>query len=404
MIPNTYNPENVDYSFLTDGFTYIRQIYESKLGFTRLFKAKRMGKWHILKTLKTEYVDDPVAVGLLRKEFEIGYHLSHPNIVQTINLENVKGIGLSIVMEYIEGKSLREYIQHKELNRNLIYRIMEELCSALIYLHERHIIHRDLKPENIILTREGQHVKLIDFGYADAGSYALLKHRAGTRKYAAPEHLTDDGVVDEQTDIYSAGVILKEMNETLPIPSYWLRHISLRCRKLEKDKRYLSAVELQKALYSRMPRNITVVVIGISVIGLGVGLVFNFHRSGETFQQGSLQDKEYVNQLADSIRVNPITLETGESYQRLATLLQHTRKITILMIRKNIKVQKDETIPLSRRVEANNELFFQIEDVVKNEVNKTIQPENPQYAVYLNAAMTVVEQTFKEYKSDLEKR
>lgn len=395
------NPEmtvpNEKYDFLSEGFTYIRQIYESKLGFTRLFKAKRMGKWHILKTLKTEYANDPQAIELLKREFEVSYPLSFPNIVQTINLEDVKGIGLSIVMEYIDGKPLQDYIHDKSLERDMIYRIMEELCNALIYLHERGIIHRNLKPENIIITKEGQHAVLIDFGYSDEQNYTLLKHRDGTRKYAAPEHLTDDGVVDQQTDIYSLGVILKDMNESLAFPSYWLRRISLHCREFDKTKRYISADALLKALENRQQRNWT--VGGLCALFVLLSIIITAVNVYHPQEERVTNETDTIQQLADSIRANPMTKEAGESYQRLANLLMNAKTLTLKMLDENETLQKDATIPLSHRKQADNNLFFRVEDAVKNEVNKNITPEDPQYAIYMNATLSVMEQTFKDYQT-----
>lgn len=389
---------NEKYDFLTEGFTYIRQIYESKLGFTRLFKAKRMGKWHILKTLKTEYVNDPVAINLLKREFEVAYPLSYPNIVQTINLEDVKGIGLSIVMEYIDGRPLEDYIREKSLNRDMIYRITAEICNALIYLHERGVIHRNLKPGNIIITTEGQHAVLIDFGYSNEENYMLLKHHAGTRRYAAPEHITDDGIVDQQTDIYSLGVILKEMNESLAVPSYWLRRISLRCREYDKTKRYASAADLLKALENRRQRNWTVGgICALATVIIVVAAAVSLYHPHE---QKSAADTDTIQQLADSIRANPMTKEAGESYQRLANLLMNAKTLTLKMLDENAALQKDTTIPLSRRNQADNNLFFRVEDAVKNEVNKNISPEDPQYTIYMNATLSVMEQTFKAYRND----
>lgn len=400
MIPENDN-STLNYDFPKDGFSYIRLIYESKLGFTRLFKAKRMGKWHILKTLKTEYANDPDAIQLLKREFEVSYPLSYPNIVQTVNLENVKGVGLAIVMEYIEGRSLREYIQGKLLDRDMIYRITAELSQALIYLHGKNVVHRDLKPENIIITAEGQHAVLIDFGYSDPRNYAVLKHRAGTRKYAAPEHLLDDGVVDNQTDIYSLGVILKEMNETLAVPSYWLRRISLRCREYDKEKRYASAEELLQALENRDKRNrmvaLAIVAAVVLVLAVVAGSVYNRQPSSGAAAPDTTQELE------DSIKANPATRQAGESYQRLADLLMHSKKLTLEMLDENAAMQKDTTIPLSRRNEAENNLFFRVEDAVKNEVNKTIAPEDPQYSIYLNATLSVMEQTFKDYNANKDK-
>lgn len=411
IMSSEHSTQDGKYAFLTDGFTYIRQIYESETGFTRLFKAKRMGKWHILKTLKTEYAHDPVAIGLLKREFEAGYRLSHPNIVQTLDLEDVEGVGLSIVMEYIDGKNLQEYIQNKALERSLIYQIMEELCSALVYLHGKGIVHRDLKPGNILITNDGHHVKLIDFGHSALENYKILKHQAGTRKYAAPEHLADNETVDERTDIYSLGVILKEMNETLPVPSFWLRRISLHCRQLNKEKRYASAAALLKTLESRTPRNVTVGVcvaaLVIALMAVGVyGNVFGVRdrwpfASHITYIHDTLVQVKVdtIRELESRIQSNPVTKETGESYQRLAELLKRSKELTIAMVRKNETFQNDLTVPLSRRREANDHLFFEIEDAVKREVNKTIQPEEPQYSIFLNAALGVMEQTFKECKN-----
>lgn len=406
-IPSGKNPD-----FLSGGFSYIRQIDESVTGFTRIFKAKRMGKWHILKTLKTEYAGDPEAQQLLIREFEIGYHLSHPQIVQTLGLENVNGIGLAIVMEYVEGSTLRKYISGRSLTRDLIYRIMTELCQALIYLHGKSVVHRNLKPENIMITRDGQHVKLLDFSCSDPESYILLKHRGGSRKYASPEHLADDGMPDVRSDIYSVGVILTEMNETLTIPSYWLRRISLHCRRLDRDKRYASADEVLKRLESRTPRNLSVAAGTAAAVLFVAGLLVHFNVFGLkgivlpasqiTYVHDTLiQVKvDTIRQLENRIQASPLTKETGESYQRLALLLKQSKDLTINLIKKNETLQNDLTVPLSRRQEADDHLFFQVEDAVRREVNKTISPENPQYSIFLNAALGVMEQTFKEYKKE----
>lgn len=390
-------------------FTDIQQIYESKLGFTRIFKAKMKGKWHILKALKPEYADDPVAIKLLQREFEAGFPLSHPNIVQTINFENVEGVGSCIIMEYIDGCSLQDLIDKKRLTRDLIYHITSQLCAALIYLHEQKIIHRDLKPGNIMITTNGGNVKLIDFGYSNEENYAVLKHRAGTRKYAAPEHLADDGIIDARTDIYSLGVILREMNETLTIPSFWLRRISLHCRRIKKEKRYASASDVLKALESRTPRNLTVAGCFVALIILSISLASHFNVLGInaylpwtpkiTYVHDTLiQVKtDTIKQLADSIQANPMTKETGDSYRRLSVLLKHSKDLTIRMLEENETLQRDLTVPLSRRKEADDNLFFKVEDAVKVEVNKTIQPDDPQYSIFLSAALGIMERTFKEY-------
>ena len=112
-------------------------------------------------------------------------------------------------MEYIDGIHLREYLNSKNYNSHVILKILDELCQALSYIHSLQIIHRDLKPENILITRNGSNVKLIDFGLSDTDSYSILKHPAGTLKYASPEQKVPQTTIYNKADIYSLGVILE---------------------------------------------------------------------------------------------------------------------------------------------------------------------------------------------------
>ena len=196
---------------LTSSFVETKLFHETEKGYTRLFKAKRMGKWLVLKCLKKEYTENPTYQTLFQKEFEISYQLSHPHIIQTIGLEEVSPFGKCIVMEYVDGVSLREYINTNSFSRQDTIRWMDELCQALSYIHTKQIIHRDLKPENILITSNGRHVKLIDFGFSDTDSYAVLKEPAGTRRYAAPEQMKKGEKIDVRADIYALGIILKEL-------------------------------------------------------------------------------------------------------------------------------------------------------------------------------------------------
>lgn len=196
---------------MTSSFVEITLLYESSRGYGRLYKAKRMGKWFVLKCLKKEYAENPLYQALLRKEFEVGYSLSHPHIVQTVGWETISPYGACIVLEYIDGITLREYIEgHNHTNQETV-RWVDELCQALSYIHTKQIVHRDLKPENILITANGHHVKLIDFGFSDADSYAILKEPAGTHRYAAPEQMKRGERVDGRTDIYALGILLEEL-------------------------------------------------------------------------------------------------------------------------------------------------------------------------------------------------
>lgn len=187
-------------------------------GFNVIFKAKKYGKWHILKGLKPELRNQTVYRELLRKEFTIGVELNHANIANVMSFEENEQMGPYIVMEYVDGVTLSDFLKEKQ-PRNLYLKLLDELLSAMIYFHSKQIIHRDLKPSNIMVTHNGHNIKVIDFGLADADSYAYLKQPAGTLSYAAPEQLQDGAPIDARTDIYAFGKIL-ELN--FPLRFRWL--------------------------------------------------------------------------------------------------------------------------------------------------------------------------------------
>ena len=253
---------------LSSRFRDLILISESDSGHSRIYKAQRMGKWHILKCLKPEYASQKEYQALLQKEFEIGYQLNHPNIARIIGLEEVEDLGTCIIEEYIEGQTLKEIIQENTLNKGQYQNILLQICEALSYIHHRQIIHRDLKPENIMLTDNGQHVKLIDFGLSDTDDYAILKAPAGTWRYAAPE-MVENLSIDQRADIFSLGVIMQE----LPDSSYKIKRIAKRCIRQNKEQRYQSAEEIITALKKKSTLPVALLALLIIVISFLVYIV-----------------------------------------------------------------------------------------------------------------------------------
>lgn len=261
-----------------------------------------MGKWHVLKCLKPQLADSPEYRSLLQKEFEIGYQLNHPNIVRTIGLEEVEGLGVCIVMEYVEGRTLKQFLEGVGVRASQpagvdLERIVRQLCDALSYLHARQIVHRDLKPSNILITDSGHYVKLIDFGLADTDSFAILKQPAGTRKYAAPEQMQKDVNIDGRADIYALGIIIQEF----PQSTARLRNIASRCTREDRAERFQSAEEIAKyldggsplpsPLSSLLSPSLLTIVVIISIIG---GLLYwrNGGRENEVGTNTSVLQEE----------------------------------------------------------------------------------------------------------------
>ena len=244
---NLLNGDNTTSCFLTDNFEGLNQQFSdvqeiSTQGYTVLYRAKRYGRWYALKTLTEETVRQSAYIQVLRKELEILMLMQHPNVVQTIGLEDVNGIGPCIVMEYIDGETLDNLLKHEELpSLTVRRRIANELCAAAAYVHSLGIVHRDLKPENIMVTRNGQRVKLIDFGMADTDQHAILKQPAGTIQYMAPEQ-AQTAVPDIRNDIYSLGIIISQLQL-----GHGYKKIVERCLK-PIGQRYQSVEELQADL------------------------------------------------------------------------------------------------------------------------------------------------------------
>ena len=205
-------------------------------------KAKRYGRWWLLKGLRREVAKEAGYQQRLRKEFEILMQLQHPNVVTAYSMEDVEGLGQCIVMEYVDGPTLKEWLDGKP-TRKLRLAVAYDMMDAVAYIHAKGIVHRDLKPENTIVTQNGSNVKLIDFGLADTDSHAILKQPAGTPKYMSPEQM-QTAVADVRNDIYSLGVILKQMNLGLRY-----HYIINRCM-LPIDRRYQNASELLNQIHS----------------------------------------------------------------------------------------------------------------------------------------------------------
>ena len=189
-------------------FTNIELL--SSEGFTRLYKAMRYGRWFVLKTM-TDDTDGSCSncQMLLHKELELLMRMQHAGVVQAIGLEDIEGIGEAIIMEYVDGSTLDEWLTTGPDKKKRI-RVAGELAEALAYVHSLGIVHRDLKPKNIMVTRNGERVKIIDFGLADSDRNAVLKQPAGTLSYMSPEQ-AQSSVPDMRNDIYSLGLILEQM-------------------------------------------------------------------------------------------------------------------------------------------------------------------------------------------------
>lgn len=205
------------------------------------YRVKIYGKLHFLKKLKKEHEDNILFREALRKEFEIGFRLEHPNIVRYVSFHNDE-----ILMEYVDGEDLLAFLKNHPTyfeDAEHFDKFVGQLLSALQYLHDNQVLHLDLKPENIMLTRIGCDVKVVDLGccYSDT----FVDSTGYTTQYAAPEQLAGRKV-DVRTDIYAVGKIL----ELLPHPPVYNKVIK-RCLNKNPQDRYPSIADLKAALATK---------------------------------------------------------------------------------------------------------------------------------------------------------
>lgn len=252
-----------------------------------------------VKLLNPELAKDPSFVARFQKEAAALATLSHPNIVSIVD----KGKAADtyyLVMEFVDGPSMREQMRAPLLSPQDGLRMMLEICRAVDYAHRRGVIHRDLKPENILFDKQaGLIAKVTDFGLAsflddNSARFALTSTHVsmGTLSYMAPEQRVDAKNADARADIFSLGVILYELlvgevplgtfdppSKRKPDIDPRLDAIVGRCLKPDPNDRYASVAALAAdleplvpGLSSQAPQPIT----RFQRFRLGVGRVVRF--------------------------------------------------------------------------------------------------------------------------------
>ena len=206
-----------------------------------LYRMRRAGRLFMAKTMCE---DSAKAIELLKREYELTLGLTHPHIVHIYAYETDTPIGPAIVMEYVDGRTLAEYLAEKPASPAL-QRVFDQLLSATDYLHKAGVIHNDMKPENILITRSNHDVRLIDFGFADDDSHYMHRAQGGTRGYASPELTAQSHDLDTRSDVYSLGRIMQQL-----FPHRWKR-IAHRCLHPDKNRRYADVETLARVWRDR---------------------------------------------------------------------------------------------------------------------------------------------------------
>ena len=228
-----------------DGFSAFhdyRPYHYNGSGYSRLYTVISGERKLFLKAVNPEQGSGAENLSRLQREYKILEKLyGNEHVVRCIGWRDDTEVGPCIVMEYIDGVTLADYLKSSPSNKDK-RRVLKELFDAIGFIHKLQIVHNDLKLDNILITRNGHNVKLIDFGYAD-GSSNINKATGGTEAFASPELLSRKET-DCRSDIYSLGFIIKSM-----FPHSYHR-IVRKCFNVDLAKRYDRVSDIEKAMHN----------------------------------------------------------------------------------------------------------------------------------------------------------
>jgi serine/threonine protein kinase len=176
-----------------------------------LAEDQELGRKVAIKMLHERYANDTQFVERFRREATHAAGLSHPNVVSIYDRGEAEG-SYFIVMEYVEGRTLKELLVTRgPCPVPVAISYVRQVLAALRYAHRNGIVHRDIKPHNVLVDHEGR-VKVADFGIARAGSSQITEAGSiiGTAQYLSPEQARG-APVDESSDLYSTGIVLYEL-------------------------------------------------------------------------------------------------------------------------------------------------------------------------------------------------
>ena len=203
---------------VTEEITGLQTIYASKTGFSRILIGRHLGRKIVIKSLKVESANNPVAVTQLNKEFSILFPLVSPYIVHPFRLITIDDHIPAFEMEWCEGSDVRNLL-HRPLDPEDALRIIDGVLLGLKDIHLAGIVHRDIKPENVMYDPLRKIVKIIDFGCAYINGGLALQGPNGTIGYTPKEKLNPQSEAEPKDDLYALGVMADEMAESVSTDS-----------------------------------------------------------------------------------------------------------------------------------------------------------------------------------------
>ena len=287
---------------------------------SRLYRVSKASKYFIIKTTKD---NSSLQLSILKREYEMSVSFNHFHIAHHYTYEPLTPVGPGIVMEYIDGRNLSEYLNENP-SVDSRRRVFSQILDAVAYIHKSGIIHNDIKPENILISRADSDVKIIDFGLSDNDAYYLAKTLGCTPTYASPELLAHNGPIDARSDIFSLGRIMQH------IFGRKYRAISQKCVSDYPEGRYNNVDQLIHH-WRKIQRRPTQFTIAILITIITTAIFFVGYISSPTRIDTTLQEA-----LADSLhaartetRVTQAKLDSIVAANNAVIATENRRRATV---------------------------------------------------------------------------
>ncbi|MBQ3115097.1 MAG: Stk1 family PASTA domain-containing Ser/Thr kinase [Clostridia bacterium] len=223
---------------LGNRYEILKEIGAGGMAYVYLAQCKLLNRKVAVKVLRPELAQDKEFLRRFEVEAQAAACLNHPNIVGVYDVgqDYIDEYSINyIVMEYVEGITLKEYIDKQKVlswREALNYAI--QICEGLRHAHKNGVVHRDIKPHNIIITKDGK-LKVTDFGIACAvtkNTVTITKSAIGSVHYFSPEQ-SRGGITDAKSDLYSLGIVLYEML-TGKLPFDGDSHVSIAIKHIQE--------------------------------------------------------------------------------------------------------------------------------------------------------------------------
>lgn len=353
------------------GFTDIKEFHTSPEGYSAIYKAKRHGRWHALKTIKKEFKQDKVYKDLLYNEFNNVYLRTHPNLVRSVGYEHVGDLGECIVMEYVEGENITDHIRNNGLGAEQILSLVKELAVVIDFIHENGLVHNNIKSENVIITYDGGDVKLMDFAKSTANFYVKYK---------------------EYPDLGAFVELVKEISSLLPAGLPRLKQMLRRFEEAKKAQEIIKASELVEILREKF--NFLPVIFSVAVVFSALmGSILTYQISGNSgygkhvYIDSVHVEGKYVSDMSSAIVIFDTISKIVEDhalkvsknlYRRVDTISDRTERFVAYSKAYRALLKKKEVYPVKV-------------------LNKFLPKECPEYNLYKSSLVQITEDIYSKF-------